>query len=266
MANIETGRTNIGLSVQIARKFSTGVLGHTILRAETTDSNHSIDKTRELLKNGYGLIVIINHWSLKDPPIIIDELFRLEDFRNRMIVVPIAYHMDSSILRKFFKINGVTSKPIVTENTVTKGKNNGRELNDGMIEYLDESIKLLKNGGIVVMAPQGTRMSHLGEPNKTTVGTFMAKARGKGLENYAFLIVGLGIKDVDNYSKKSGLNLLNKYTVKFGPCLTGEEVLTEAEKMAEKSEETLKKFNNPLRFVDKIIYNKLRPLLPPNLQ
>lgn len=268
MGNIETRGAGVDFSKKIARKITFAVLSSTILKAETTDNYHSVEKARELIKSGYGLIVMINHFSLKDPPLMIDELLRLKDFQDKKIIAPIAYHMDNGLLRNIFKIIDVSSIPIVTKSTIDKGKNNGLELNDGMVKYMEESLASLKNGQTVVFAPQGTRKDHLGQADKTTVGTLMAAAAKSGVDKYAALIVGLGIKGETDYSDKNGFNPLQKYTVNFGACLTSVEILAKAEELAkaeaEKSGNTSRKAMSPFRFVDKVIYEELGKVVPPS--
>lgn len=268
MTNAEIGKAaNVGFLKHVARELTTAALRPTVLRSEVTDNDHSIDRAKAILRNGNGLIVVINHFSLKDPLLAVIEVFRNTIMGSRKIITPIAYHMDRSIFRKIGGVNGVTFMSIVTKNTMKEGKNNDRKLNDGMLEYLAKSVELLKRGGIVVLAPQGTRMSQLGEPDpkNLAIGALMAATKKNGVDNKcAIIVMGLGIKGVDDYSQKKGINLLSKYTVNIGDCLTFEEVLTEAEKMAEESGETLKKLRSPLRFVDKVVYEKLREIVPQN--
>lgn len=270
MAKTETqaGKAaDVGFFKHAARELTIAALRPTVLRSKTIDNNHSIDRAKEILRNGKGLIVIINHFSLKDPPQAVSEVLHHTVMGSKKIITPIAYHMNSGILRKILNIYGVTLKPIVTNNTVKEGKSNGHELNDGMAEYFSESMELLKEGGIIVLAPQGTRMSHLGEPDpkNLAIGALMAATKKNGIGNKcAIVVMGLGIKGVDDYSQKKEVNLFSKYTVNIGACLTFEEVLAEAEKMAEESGETLKKLRDPLRFVDKVVYRELRKIVPDN--
>lgn len=253
MGNVEMEvrkESNIGPLKQVVRKLITAALSHTVLRSETTDCDHSIDRAKEVLRSGNGLIVIINHFSLKDPPLAVNEVFHNTIMGSKKIIIPIASHMDKRLYHLLGEMTGVTFKPIVTENTMKKGKNNGRKSNDGMMEYLAKSIKILEEGGIVVLAPQGTRMSQLGQPDKSTVGAFMAAAERKSFDRYAFLFIGFGIKGVTDYSKKRGLNLLKKYTANIGACLTSEEILARA--------------GGKFRNVDQVIFEELRKIVPDN--
>ncbi len=250
MVKAETA--NVGFLQHAARKLTTTVLSHTVFRSERTDNGHGIDKAKEVLRQGNGLIIVINHFSLKDPPQAINEVFLHREMGSKKVVAPVAYHMDKDWYHKLGKIIGVTLTPVVTENSVKEGKNNGHKLNEGKIEYLNESTQLLKKGGVVVLAPQGTRMSYLGQPDKPIIGTIMAGAKKNGLEKFAFLFMGFRVEGVDNYSDKKvrGFNLLKKYGINIGACLTNHELMEKA--------------GGDFRAVDRIAYEELRKIVPPN--
>lgn len=250
MARVETG--NVGFFENAARKLTVAALSP-VFRSEKTDNANGIEKAKELLKKGYGLIVVINHFSLKDPPLAINEVFLHREMGSKKVIAPIAYHMDNTLYHKLGKLIGVVLKPIVTENTVREGKNNGHELNEGKREYLDECIKLLKKGGVVVLAPQGTRMPYLGQPDKPIIGMIMAKAKKGGVERFAVLFMGFSIEGVDDYSDKKvrGFNPFKKYSVNIGACLTNQELME-------------KEAGGNIRAVDKIVYEELSKIVPIN--
>lgn len=251
MTNVEMGKAaNVGFLEHAARKLAIALLSPTILRYETTDSADSIAKAEKLLKEGQGIIVTHNHFSDGEPPRTVEELFRNTVMGSKKIIAPIAYHMNAFPYRLLGKILDVTLKPIVTKNTVKEKRYKDYKLNEGTEKYFAESIELLKKGGILVLAPQGTRMSHLGQSYSPTVGTFMAGAKKNKLVSYAFLFIGFGIKGVDDYSKEGirGLNLSREYIMNIGACLTSQEILERAK--------------GNYREVDKIVYDELRKVVP----
>lgn len=256
MAKVEISNgaiSNVGFFEHACRKLAVKALSP-VLKSERTNSNHGIDKAEDILRNGNGLIVIINHFSLKDPPLAANEVFRHREMGSKKIIAPIAYHMDHRLYHVLGRLIGINFFPIVTENTMKKGRNNGRELFEGKgkSEYLKASLNLLRQGGIVILAPQGTRMPNLGQPDNLTVGTFMAGARKNGLDKYAFLFIGFGIKGLDDYSIKGikGFNLLKRYTANIGACLTSKEILEKA--------------GGNFRAVDEVIFEELRKVVPSN--
>lgn len=268
-AEIQPGkRSDISIPKQITRKLTSAVLGHTVLRYEETDNDHSVDKAEGLLNQGHGLIVVINHFSRPDPPYAVEIIFDHPTMGKKEIVVPIAVHVDNFLFHLLGRADGFTPMPIVTKNSVKRERYQDREVNEGMKEYLTKSIDSLKEGKIVVIAPQGERQDNLGQPNNPTIGTLMKKATTADLENYAFLFIGFGIKGIDDYSKKRGFNLLDKYTATIGACLTREEVMAKATTLMEEAQEgagdVSRKPKNPFRFVDGVIYAELRKVVPPN--
>jgi hypothetical protein len=247
MTRIETGNTDVlrwG-----ARKFAVLTLSP-FLRAEMTDKFHSFDKAKKILKEGNGLIVVINHFSKKDPFQAIREIFYHRVTDSKKLIAPIAYHMDHKVLHYLAPALDVTRKVIVTRNTLDEGKNNGLELNFGKKEYYADTIKLLRKGGIILLAPQATRMPNLGQPHNRAAGGILKFAQESEFTNFAFLFMGIGIKGIDDYStgKIRGLNLLKRYTVNIGPCLTSKEILEKA--------------GGDFRNVDGIIYEELGKVVP----
>lgn len=251
MIKAETG--NVGFLQIAARKLAVVSLSP-VLRSERakTDNDHGVDRAKEVLGQGNGLIIVINHFSLKDPPLAANEIFHHREMGSKKVIAPIAYHMDKSLYHWLGKLIGFKLVPIVTENTVKEGKNNNRESFEGKGKYLNASLNLLRQGGIVILAPQGTRQGTLGEPDKPSVGTLIRLARKKGVKNFAFLFMGFGIKGLDDYSteKTRGFNFFSKYIVNIGACLTNQELMEKA--------------GGDFRAVDGIVYEELRKVVPPN--
>lgn len=242
-AEIEPGKaSNINPFERTARRLTVTV-SNPLLKHEMTDKDHSVEKAKEALGRGEGVMILFNHFSTRDPPLIISIAFEMG---SKKVVAPIASHMDHLVYHVIGKLIGVTIKPIVTKNTVKENKN--RKLGDGMIRYHNNAIRFLKEGGIVAMSPQGTRMPHLGEPDNRTVGSFMAAAKGKHFETFNVLVIGLGIKGIDDYSDRRGLNPHEIYTVNIGSCLTRQELMDRA--------------GNDPRAVDGIVYEELRKVIP----
>lgn len=250
-----------------ARKLADATISPRVFKSELTDSGRSIDKAREALGNNKGVIFIINHLSERDPAQIVREIFHDKGMGRKKIIAPIAVHHDHLWLHAAGKLLGVTLKPIVTENTRKEQRYRDRKLNEGKAEYSTESIEGLKKGRIVVLAPQGERMPKLGHPQfkNLVIGTLMALAKKNKLDNYAFLFIGIGIKGVDDYSdgkRIKGFNPSDVYTLNIGTFLTNEDVLAQATRLATETAVISKKPENPLRFVDQVIFEELRKVVP----
>lgn len=247
---IEPGKAqNIGFCEQVARKVASAVLSPTLLRSEITRNDDSIEKAKETLRNGKGLIVIINHFSLKDPPLAANEIFRQREMDSKKIIAPIAYHMNNPAYQLLVKLLGVNLIPIVTENTVREGKNDGHALDEGKGKYIKDSLDLLRQGGIVVLAPQGSRQGYLGQPGRSIASLMFAAKRGN-VKDFSFLFIGFGIKGADDYSGNDvrGFNPFKKYSIKIGACLTKNEVMEKA--------------GVDFRNVDRIAYEELGRVVP----
>lgn len=265
MANVETGkRPSISFSAQIARRIAAIALSP-VLRSEITNNPDAIDKAEKILESGHGLLIISSHFSKRDGPQLLDLIFRNKMMANKKMIAPFAYHMNPLIYRVIGKLLNVTPMSIVTQSTIDKGKNNGKKLGDGLTDYFTKAVESLREPEIVGLTPQGSRERSLGKQFKyPAVGTFMMTAERKHLDNYGVLFIALGIKGANDYSeKKAGnFNLLKKYTVNIGACLTNKEILERATILAKAEEEISKKPETPFRFVDSVIHEELRKIVP----
>lgn len=224
-------------------------------RREIEDGSNGLSRAKELQKQGFGLVVLYTHFSKRDALEIINLIYRNPLMRKKRILAPIALHEYKKwLFDKPGKVLDVTLCPVVTQDTIDKGKNEGHELGYGQEEYFQKAIQFLQNGDITIIAPQVGRREILGVPAKRArpIGTLIARIdRIIDFDKYAFLLVGLGIKGAEDYKKEhvEGLNPLKTYQLNIGATFTREEVMGEV--------------NGDYREVDKFVFEQLRELVPP---
>lgn len=238
-------------STILTRRFA-NVVTALPMRSEQKQQFDGLTRAKELLRLGVGVNILFNHFSARDPLEVIRLTLDDSIMRKRPVLVPIAFHA----YRKWFKLleNALNVElcPIVTQDTIDAGENNDYPLGYGRTEYFEKAIKTLQKGGIVVLAPQTGRREYLGEPERRTVGAFIAQANRRHFDKYAFLFVGLGMKNAEDYKRErvGGLNPFKKYQVKIGPTFTKEEVLEEVK--------------GDLRAVDNWVFQQLGIIVPEN--
>lgn len=248
MSKIES--PNVGPVRHVARKIVTVVPGAIIFRNEKPRNLDGLERAKELLKEGHGIVFVINHFSLKDPPQVAKLIFENQGLGSKKIHFPIAYHMHRRWHDEIVgKLLGVTFKPIVTKSTLDKEKNDGHPLSHGKKEFLQDALEGLEKGEVVVVAPQETRQSSLGAPKERGIGTLMAEAKRKKIK-IALLFIGIGIGGVTDYSKVKGFNFFRKYFYNIGECLTSDEIMEKAGGVFGK--------------VDRIVYEELQKIVPPD--
>lgn len=249
MTNVEAKPSHVNLLHQISRKVVS-----LPFRSEMDTQAKGLIRARGLVQDGYGLIIAFNHMSKGDPPqVIANVVFKDNVLSKKPIVLPIALHENKI---RFKVLQGMTNgklMPIVTQSTIDLEKNKGRELNDGLKEYLNEAVAALGRGEIVLIAPQGTRQSSLGNPEKPAIGTLLASAARQKINRFALLVVGVGIRGASSYEKEDvgGLNLGKKYILRPGECFTYEEIM--------KHESVQGKHGQ----VDNLVFAELRKVVPP---
>ncbi len=219
----------------LRRRATKAVLGSLLFRSEIItgqQSNGFADFENKIL-GGYGGIIVLKHFSLKDPPQVIkDIIFSSPILIEREVLAPNALHQIYPGVMLIGRILGIKIDPIVTENTVTKARERGKavipELNEGSKEFVRDAIDYLKRGQLVVIAPEGERRNNLEPYGKNSIGALLGAAR-LAKANVALLTVDLRVAGAgEGYWNRSRFNPLAKYEVRIGRCLTGGEVLSMA--------------------------------------
>lgn len=203
-----------------------------------------------LLLQGTGVIIAINHFSERDPvQVLKDIVFSSQVMRRRPLLAPVSYHQKDIIVRAGGALFSLETRGVVNQSTIDKEKNKGHRLGYGLNEYVRDGIEVLRAGGVMLVAPQAERSEELGKP-KRAMEFFMRQAERKHLDDYAFLLVGLGIEGKVNYSSDNvgGFNPFRRYEVRIGPTYTRKDLLQEAQ-VAKMS-------------VDEFIFSKLSQLVP----
>ncbi|GEM_PF-2558512 len=175
----------------------------------------------KVAKDGDGLLIVINHYSLLDgPAAFMYVASKIPTMLDRPWLAPTARHISdvTKLLNQMFGTQ-IDIKPIVTRSTLRKQKFVNHQLNDGLFAYLRGAAKTFKDGGIVVLAPQGTRMPYLKEPGGYDIAmkSLMELTTRMGVNNIGVLPVGLGLSGVKDYTGYSGLNVRRQHEVIVGP-------------------------------------------------
>lgn len=201
-----------------------------LLRSEViTGEEDGMRKFEQLLLEGYGGIILLKHFSLKDPFQIIRDTLRSKTLIRREALTPMALHQAYPLLKGVAGILGIKIDTIVTYNTVERFKEQGKtspSLNEGLRDFTADAIGTLRRGGILYIAPEGERKNHLEQYSNRTIGTLLAELKRAGLSNVVFLFVDLRLAGrEENYWGKKGFNLLNRYVTRIGRALTLDQVM-----------------------------------------
>lgn len=201
-----------------------------LLRSEViTGEEDGMKKFEQLLLEGYGGIILLKHFSLKDPLQIIRDTLRRKTLIRRRVLTPMALHQVYPFLKGAAGMLEIKIDPIITDNTVKRFEEKGKtppRLNEGLRDFTADAIGMLRRGGILYIAPEGERKDHLEQYSYRTIGTLLAELKRAGLSNVVFLFVDLRLaRREENYWGKRGLNLLDTYETRIGRALTFNEVM-----------------------------------------
>jgi hypothetical protein len=184
-------------------------------------------RAKELMADGYGLIIVFNHFSWRDGLVIVDWMMSDEDIRQREVVMPMAYHqydMFKLIINPLSKLSNLHIMPIVISDTLQKKRYRHLPLGYGMLAYMQEAKEVMESHGVIGVNPQQGRRASLGEPT-VALSLLMYNALQENIGNrYALLFTGLDIEGASDYEKLRGLNLGQEYVLTTGNCFTRDEI------------------------------------------
>lgn len=207
-----------------------------------TNSN-GLSRSKELAKQGYGNLFAGNHFSLGDPPREIIVITSDPVLQNREMLTPFGIHQIKFGYRTLARMMGITICPVVNDDTlkyIEKHPEKALKFQDALTregstnllgEYLKKQApRVLKEGGSVLLYPQGGRRSYL-ENLSNAISTLFNRTTRYGINKFAITFLGIGIKGVETYEDKTieGLNIGKSYELKMGSTSTKEEFIKEAE-------------------------------------
>lgn len=204
----------------------------------------------DLIANDYSVLMLYPHLTEDDQARLLSASYRLcPELISLPAYSPVAYHVYDRA-RPLADKFGITTRGIVTEDTVAKGLNVVDELDEqghivlgedgnprkivlpqhfGEREYLTDAAPYLEKQGMVFLAPQGKRDRRLNPSNLRPVEFLLRRLKKDA--KVAVVFVGLGFKRVANYDRAdfSGLNIRRSFLVTFGPVLTRTQLAQQAQ-------------------------------------
>lgn len=220
-----------------------------LIPARLVHDSGGLQRAETLASTGYGLLVLMNHFSLRDGLQVLHFLYGSEVLRRRVTLAPAAsHHLEGSPFPVLADSVGVRLLPVASPEAVAR---HGLAPGSGTspLVYAREAIATLQAGGIVLLAPQAGRRPVLGEPQMHPVSLLLAQALRQRVRDVALLFIGLGISGVTDYAldKVGGFNPGRRYEICVGYTFTLVEALEAAGK---------------LRQVDAWAYRQLRNWVP----
>jgi hypothetical protein len=201
-----------------------------LLPTKIHDAYGSLKEAHEHVDSGRGLLIISNHFGLRDGPQVFSCIPAKDDsMLTKTWTAPIAKHqypvahLLDTILHSHLDL-----KPVVTPDT--KRKFPDTRLGQGLKEYVDEAMITLSTGGILVLFPQAERQSYLGVAGEDTkaMSLLVNRTSKAHIDNYVILPIGFSMSGVTDYEKAKGPNIGKTYDVSVGRLWTKEEMLSDA--------------------------------------
>jgi hypothetical protein len=228
-------------------------LASLVIRCRVVDEHGGLARAESLLNEGYGLIAMMNHFSVRDAPQALAVLCRSRVLRRRAFIAPVAIHQfadNEGPVRFFTALFGLELCPVVTPYTAA-GLYGPEEIRQNYKAYRARTATVLESGGIMLLAPQAHRRATLGEPPGRPLGQLLRQFSPLESARVALPFIGLGIPGVSDYAREKvgGLNLARRYEARIGATVTVAEALQDVAHVRE---------------IDGWVFEQLRAVVPPS--
>ena len=221
-----------------------------VLPTRISDEYDSLPQAHEWVLSGNGLLIISNHFSLRDGPQVFAAIPAKDDvMRQRTWTSPVAQHqypitrLIDSALHTHLQI-----RPVVTPDAHRKHPE--MRLGQGLREYVMTATETLHDGGILVLFPQAERQPHLGtaDENTMSMSLLINRTTKSEVNDFFVLPIGFGIQGIEDYSKVHGANIGKTFDVSIGRLWAKSEMINDA--------------TNSGISLDAWAFSKLRQLVP----
>lgn len=228
-------------------------LASLVLRCRLADEVGGWARAESLLGEGYGLIGLMNHFSVRDAPQALALLARSRIMRQRPYIAPAASHQlaaNEGLVRFFTALFAIELCPVITPFGGSDGANPA-EIRANNDAYRSRTAAVLQEGGIMLLAPQARRSPRLGTPRGRPVAKLLEHFPAGGETRVALLFIGFGIPGVTGYAREKvgGLNLATRYEARIGATITLAEAL---------------QAQPDLDAIDDWVFAQLRTVVPPS--
>jgi hypothetical protein len=214
----------------VAQRKSAERLLRILLPTRISDEHGSLPCAHEWVKSGNGLVIISNHFSLRDGPQVFSAIPAKDDImRQRTWTSPVAQHQYP--ITRFIDMvlhTHLQIRPVVTPDAHRKHPE--MRLGQGLREYVLTATETLKSGGILVLFPQAERQPTLGtvDESATSMSLLINRTTKTDVDNYFVLPIGFGISGVEDYSQVRGANIGKTYDVSIGRLWAKNEMVSDA--------------------------------------
>lgn len=164
------------------------------------------ERLHELMTDNISIIQITNHWGLMEMPAVMKYNFTNPDLRQARTLLPFTSYRYKEKYSRLGRLVATELNRTATDDSDRYYKDHPEEKPDdyGILNttYTRNAANLLSKGGVVLFSPQGKREATLPPKfDKPMLAAFIRgiEEMGAKTEKIAFMFVGTGLKDVNDY-------------------------------------------------------------------
>lgn len=189
---------------------------------EVIDEHRSLDRMKYLLGLGLGFMVTSNHFCRDDFKRTFAKLLGEKELEQKRVAIALGLH-EFKTYEPFATATGIKVFPVTTQGTIDAIGSKAPPLGTGMEEFMGGALETLKQGNLVVMAPQGGRRPRLTRSEGRILQTLFADAEDEDVE-FGILFSGIGIKGGGDYTNRD-YHPGETFVLKFAEVYTNEELI-----------------------------------------
>lgn len=167
---------------------------------EVTDEHRSLARMANMSREGLGFMVASNHFCRDDFKRTLAVLLGQDALAKKRVAIALGLH-EFDTYAPFAQAAGIDVFPVTTQGTINTLGPKAPPLGTGMEEFMGAAVETLKQGNLVILAPQGGRRSRMSRSEGRIIQTLFGDAEDEGVE-FGVLFSGIGIKGRGDYTNR----------------------------------------------------------------
>lgn len=165
------------------------------------DEYHSLDSINSLSIGGLGFVVTSNHFCRDDFQRTLAVLLKQGSLERKRVAIALGVH-EFDTYEPFAIAAGIDVFPVTTQGTIDVLGNKTEALGTGMEEFMVGAVEALRQGNLVIMAPQGGRRPRLSRSEGKILQTLFGDTEDAGVE-FGIIFTGIGIDGEGDYCNRN---------------------------------------------------------------
>lgn len=193
---------------------------------EVIDEYQSMNQMASMSREGLGFMVASNHFCRDDFKRTLAILLSQDALAKKRVAIALGLH-EFDTYAPFAEAAGIDVFPVTTQGTIDTLGPKAPPLGTGMEEFMGAAVETLKQGNLVILAPQGGRRPRMSRSEGRIIQTLFGDAEDEDVE-FGVLFSGIGIKGHGDYMNRD-YHYGETFVLRLGRVYTNSELIAAIE-------------------------------------